>query len=84
MVNANSIGDCALRNRDDGSSNDGGDKQASALSGECSETVDCKRENAREHNGVEQSYEKDAEHCHMSGGQHGDQNQGRSDARENC
>src|SRR5438270_477337 len=80
-MNTNSVREQSLQFGNNGATHDGRDEQRGAISGERSKSVDSQREDAGEHNGIEQSDEKDGPYCEVSESQHGHRHQQTRDNR---
>ena len=79
MVNADAVGEDALQLGDDGSAYDGGDQQAGGFAGERAHFGDAQREDAGEHDGVEEADEQDAPDGDVAEGEHRNDDQQRGD-----
>ena len=82
-MNPDAVGKPTLRDRDDGSANDSHNQEAGAVACQWSEFGNSKRENAREHDGIEKTDQDYAVHRKVSAGKHRNCNEGScADRRE--
>src|SRR5580700_1750985 len=75
MVQADTIGEHAHCERNDGSAHDRHDEPSGAVAGERAEFGDAQRENAREHDRVEEPDQDDGPHGEVTGARHGNEHE---------
>ena len=87
-MDADVVGDKPLGNRDEGAADNGHDQDAGAVAGQRSELRHPQREDAGEHDGVEEPDQDDAPHGQLARAEHRDRNQytgrDRANAQQNA
>ena len=68
MVDPDSVGDEALRQRYDGPTYDGSIEQSRALSGQRPQALDTQGKDRWEHDGIEEAHQQDAAHGEIAVG----------------
>src|ERR1022692_2030114 len=83
-MDADPIGNCALRYREERSADNGHDHDSGTVTGKRAKFCYTKRENAREHDGIKEADGDDGPHGRMARGQHRNGDEGSGTDRANA